>query len=565
MRVSEFTEKFININSTLPFSFKGREYFKPIYDSDANAELFLTGRQVGKSMYLVNRMISRACLMPNHQILFEAPREKQSKQFSKQKLRPILNSSPKLKPFLKLASTGKIDGLSILEAECFKNDSRIVLSTTYDGGDRDRGASMNDLLVDEVQDQLEEDITVIAESLSAAADPYMCWAGTPKTFGNYIEQLWQRSRQIYWVIRCDSCNTWQVPGDPEEITDLSKVIAPEGLLCKKCSRVLNVLNGLWVPKNSKAGFNGWHVSQLLRLVDGMPGSVKWKTPEGIYGIYDKYQYYTPSRFYNEVLGFSYDSAEKPLTFSDIKNVCLPYLKKAGSFDPSYFTSPIIMGIDWGRNNVNFTVVSISFMYQGKPTLIYMKKFDGAETDPRATARIIKNLFKAFGCSAVFCDNGMFWHYEHEIRDVFGNDFVNDHFNFIHYWQDTKYLVRKSAKNKKLLWKVSRNEAMNLFINHVKQRLLSIYNFEQFSEEKFHMDYMAVGYEVREMKDKGETLFFMGSGEGGSPTDAFHSHMYSWLGLMLTVGRFKFTLDDTDTPTEAAKPGNYPTQKKQLIT
>jgi hypothetical protein len=42
-------------------------------------------------------------------------------------------------------------------------------------------------------------------------------------------------------------------------------------------------------------------------------------------------------------------------------------------------------------------------------------------------------------------------------------------------------------------------------------------------------------------------------------------MYSWLGLMLTVGRFKFTLDDTDTPTEAAKPGNYPTQKKQLIT
>jgi hypothetical protein len=58
---------------------------------------------------------------------------------------------------------------------------------------------------------------------------------------------------------------------------------------------------------------------------------------------------------------------------------------------------------------------------------------------------------------------------------------------------------------------------------------------------------------------------MGSGEGGSPTDAFHSHMYSWLGLMLTVGRFKFTLDDTDTPTEAAKPGNYPTQKKQLIT
>ena len=545
IKPSTFTENYINLNRNFSFSFKGREYFKPIYDSNANVELFLTGRQCAKSTFLVNRMIARGALLEGRQILFEAPRERQSKQFSKQKLRSILINSPKLKPFLTLNSKGGIEGMSILQYECFKSGASITLSTTYDGGDRDRGASMHDLYVDETQDQLEEDITVIAESLSAATDPYMAWAGTPKSHANYIEQLWQRSKQIYWKIRCEGCGKWQLPGDPDRSIELHKVITPKGLLCEKCEKKIDVLNGLWVEKNSSGTFNGWHISQLMRLVKDIPGSIQWTTPEGIYGIYDKFKYYTPAKFYNEVLGFSYDSSEKPLKFSDLKNISLNERVMAQEFDPSYFLYPVIMGIDWGRNNVNYTVVSISVLYKGYPHLVYMRRLNGAESDPKITTKIIKELYRKFSCKAVYCDNGMFWHYEHEIRNLLGNDFVNNNFNFCHYWQDSKFNVRKSFKNKKRLWKVSRNEVMNLFINHIKQKLYTIFNFKQFTDEKFHMDFLSVGYEVRSSKDKTDTLFFMTSGEGGSPTDCFHSALYGWLGLLIESNKLKWGIDDSE--------------------
>ena len=71
-----------------------------------------------------------------------------------------------------------------------------------------------------------------------------------------------------------------------------------------------------------------------------------------------------------------------------------------------------------------------------------------------------------------------------------------------------------------------------------------YNFQEFVNESFHNDYLAVGYEVRETKDKGETLFFQNSKSAEAPTDCFHSHFYSWFGLNVSVtGRLKFYISD----------------------
>lgn len=547
IKASDFASNYLNINYKIPFKFKHREYWIPIYDSSSQRELFKTGRQSAKSTFLANRIISRASTMNGLQVLYEAPRKDQSDNFSYQKLMPIVNSSEKLRPFLKMTSTGIIDGVAVRKYTCFKTGAFVKLSTTYNGADRDRGLSINDLYIDEVQDQLDSDINILAEGLSASNIPYyLAYAGTPKSESNFIEKLWKKSKQNVWMIRCDACNTWQLPGREH----LEKSFRPEGLLCAKCERQLNMLNGVWISENPTGEFNGWHITQLMRLVPDMPGGVKWKDPYGAMGIYDKYTDpdMTRAKFMNEVLGFSYDSAEKPLQMADIKAMANPDMVKQEEYDPIKNMYPVVMGIDWGNNNKSYTVISISVLYKDIPHLVHMKKLTGAEADPVITVKIIKELYKKFECATMFVDNGMVYHTIHELRRQFGEDWVNNNINFVQYLgpsRDDKIVKKKTRhKERKRLFLVHRNEIMQLFISNIKQRKIATYNFPEFQKDKFYEDYLAVSYETRE-RDGGESLFFMNSSNTESPTDCFQSHLYSWLGLLINTNKLKFYLTDEE--------------------
>lgn len=543
MKPSTFAERFLYAMPGLPFSFVGREYFKPIYDSNSQIELFKTARQCAKSTFIANRIITRAVSIPGLQVLYEAPRKEQSSTFSYQKFGTILQYSPDLKPFLTTTKGGKIDGMAIQRYTCFKTGAFVKLSSTFNGADRDRGISINDLYIDETQDQHEKDVVILEEGLSASnIDPYEAFAGTPKSENNYIEKLWKKSKQIVWTVRCDACNTWQLPGE----YDLEKTFAPTGLLCQKCERRINVQNGRWVARNPQAEFNGWHISQIMRLVKGMKGSLKWKDPFGRLGVYDKYKHYPPDKFHNEVLGFPYDKADRPLVSRDLKNIANENLPMQKEFSHRHFMYPIVMGIDWGLNNNSFTSVSISCFTGDKPILLYMRRFEGSESDASITAKIIATLCNRYKVSHVFCDNGFFWHYETEMKKILGNDYVDKNFNFIQYGGFRKELILKVVNNKdrKLLWQVSRNEIMNLFLQQIKQKKVGIFNYEEFTKNNFQDDYLSVSYEIRENKDRGEFLFFQTSGDVDAPTDCFHAHLYSWLGLQLVVpNKMKFFIED----------------------
>ncbi len=198
-----------------------------------------------------------------------------------------------------------------------------------------------------------------------------------------------------------------------------------------------------------------------------------------------------------------------------------------------------MGIDWGVNNTNFTVVTVSMMYQDKPTVIYMERFSGAESDPYLTAKKIKKIYTDLECDYAFCDNGLYFHFEKPMRDVFGNEVINNKFHFIYYYQNDEKLIQKSKMTEKKLFKVCRNDIMNLYTNTIKKLNVRIFDFEEFTKEKFHNDFLSVGYEVRNSKDRGERLFFLSSKDCGLPTDAFHSSLYAWLGMMIVHGKLQW--------------------------
>ena len=280
----------------------------------------------------------------------------------------------------------------------------------------------------------------------------------------------------------------------------------------------------------------------MRLVKGMSGGLEWTSVDGM-GIWDRYKIYTPETFDNEVLGFSSDSAENPLVFDDLKNIGIEHMPMAEKYDPTIMSKPIVMGIDWGNNKKSYTVVSVYIEHYGLPTLVYMRRFDGAEADPAVLAKKIKDIYLKFKCDTIYCDNGMFWHFEKNIRETFGNKFVNENVNFVYYWQNEEKLLTRTRRMDKKLIKVSRNEIMNLYIGAIKQQKTKLFNFKSFVEKNFHSDYLSVSYETRQSKDRGERLFFMSSRDTSHSTDCFHAGLYGWLGMMMEQSKFKWYYDD----------------------
>jgi hypothetical protein len=55
------------------FSFKGREYWVPIYDSAADKIIAKCGRQVNKSTWLGNYSLSLCCIQPAFKTLYVSP------------------------------------------------------------------------------------------------------------------------------------------------------------------------------------------------------------------------------------------------------------------------------------------------------------------------------------------------------------------------------------------------------------------------------------------------------------------------------------------------------------
>src|SRR5207248_3571036 len=87
-------------------------------------------------------------------------------------------------------------------------------------------------------------------------------AGTSLTTDTALEQRWSESSQGSWVIKCP-CGHWNIPLLEHGALDM---IQPQGPLCVKCRRVLDVRNGRFVHANIgsfEAGYRGFHIPQII--------------------------------------------------------------------------------------------------------------------------------------------------------------------------------------------------------------------------------------------------------------------------------------------------------------
>ena len=400
---SEFTARWMYMphkSDLLPFSFTGREYLIPVYDTPAKRVLLMCARQVEKSTTLGNQMLAYAALRHYFRSLYVSPTETQTTTFSRDKVSTPIKYSEKLQ-----AMKGGSRYEDNVLYKKFVTESDLTFRFAFLHADRCRGLSADLLCLDELQDLLVDVIPIIEEALSHSPYQILRYAGTPKSLDNTINWYWENySSQNEWVIPCDACNHWNVP----DVANVGKT----HLICSKCGKQIYAKHdrAQWASmrdedwhRNPRDGtgksiaepFEGYRISQLT-----VPW-VAWST------ILDKRGRYGVGRFANEVLGRAYDSSEKLLSKTVLQPLCRPELRLVDAVN-FIGRNKTYMGIDWGgygQTQTSFTVVTIGTYLADKFTFIYAKRYEAAEADSDFMITHIMRTAHQFRVSLIGTDYG----------------------------------------------------------------------------------------------------------------------------------------------------------------
>lgn len=289
------------------------------------------------STMLGNLCLTYSALNPAFKTLYVSATAQQAQVFSTDRIKDPIETSEVLS-----ALTNRNLSQNVFFKQ-FTNRSQIRLRYAFLSADRVRGIPADNILIDEIQDILADNIPVIEECASHSEYKLKKYSGTPKSLDNTIEVYWQRfSTQNEWMVPCDSCNNWNELGENN--------IGKRGVICAKCGKPINVRHerAQWASmqpvtseNEDRVVFEGFRIPQIM---------VPWivDTEDGWSDILMKLEQYSRAKFYNEVLGLSFDSGSRPLKRNHIKSCCRHDIRMADLDKWVAKTGNLVfMGCDWG--------------------------------------------------------------------------------------------------------------------------------------------------------------------------------------------------------------------------
>ena len=514
-----------------PFTFEGRRHMRDIYDTSARRILLICGRQVEKSTAIGNSAIAYSCMVPGYRTLYVSPSATQTKTFSVDRLKEPLETSDILKGF-----TTSLLQQNVFEKQ-FVNRAKITLRYAFLNADRIRGIASWRLLIDEIQDILADNIPVIEQSTSHAPERWksFVYAGTPKSLDNSIEYYRSgtakdgtpMSTMGEWVVPCDRHG-----GDGGRYWNIlcEKNIQKKGLSCERCHQLINPMHedAQWAMMQAKGIFESYRIPQLM---------VPWRSWAEImldYGRYDR------ARFYNEVLGTSYDSGLRPLTRQQMRDVCTgdpmtpKYLEKYKTLSAS---NPVFAGIDWGTGENSYTVLTLGMYVNSKFTIFYAHRFTGEDVDPEPQLEKISQMIQYFNVRLIGTDYGGGFHPNDRLTRLFGPKRV---------W---KYQWMARGK-KKLEWKGSfrryqavRTEVLSDVFNAIKRKQLMFPVWSDF-EDPYAQDFLNVF-----AKYNNQLRMIQYDHRPDRPDDTLHSTTYCFLVSMLLYPRPDIIAPNRELPNQ----------------
>lgn len=498
----------------------GRNYLKPIYNADIEETLLMTGRQVEKSTTVSVKIANNVLQKPFSRNLYVAPLNDQVKTFSKSRLDKLFRYSKNNLIARRYKAANLVDQVFHKE---FTNGAEVYMRNCFEEADNIRGLSIDDIFIDEVQDIIVDALPVIMETQTRSKTPHLFLTGTPKTFSNTIQQKWEQSSQADWVIKCPACRREQVLSH-ESVT-------PTGFICRnsRCRRPLDDMTrafGRWEHRRPEKSLRGYRITQMM-VPDINPAAV-----------YKKIQTYPTIRLYNEVLGRSYEMADKPFSDRLIENMLdrgESILERTAGEYGKYANRPTFLGIDWGEGEKNgkagtgYTVMNVGVLEEdGVVRSIFQKRFErGEDIQGEYQLSYVDRLVNDFNCSVIVADYGGGFFQNQTLRQRYGNKFFQAHYVGdlkAHYNYDTesyKYIIKRSK------W-------ISEYIAECKAGRQRINALSSPNVEWMKDNLKGVYSEYRMSKSgRSEELFY--GHPIGSPDDFLHSLIYTWMASRIHRG------------------------------
>ena len=173
--------------------------------------------------------------------------------------------------------------------------------------------------------------------------------GTPKTKGGSYWNMWKKSSQNYFHLRCEKCGKFFPLYRPD--TKWEDIwIYGHTVKCPDCGCEQNKLEaqerGKWIPLNNpdECDYVGYHINQLY-----IPGFYR----ETIESAKPEHSPINTERIYmNEVLGEFYDGEGGTITGEEIRNKCIdPGRKMAQYITSDKNGKRVYAGFDWGQRGL----------------------------------------------------------------------------------------------------------------------------------------------------------------------------------------------------------------------
>lgn len=396
LKPTELVEKIFKIDNGKRFSFKGREYLLPIYNSSAPYLLIMSSRQAEKSTYLANTLLSRAFMQKMTSAMYVTSTQSQVGDFVRLRINPQFEISPILKKmYISNKRTNRISDRVLTNGVALFFRSIGFYATAI------RGISAQEIYFDEVQSIYSNNIPIAMECAHAFTDnARFRLAGTPMSTKNHFSRRWYASCQYEWIIKCAKCNKFNDPLGINHIDEKKSY-----LFCQFCGKPLNRIQGQWIAQNPASKLIGYRLTRL------MTPNARWNTPAGD-GILDKLKTYPLDLFYNEVLGSPVDSGSFAISEEEIyKWCCNDEFVDPNNVPPGLSGTVQVMGLDWAWSNPggehSHTIVTVATKNQDKIKIIYAKRFDGPRYhDPETVLEEIAKIAQSFSVQIIATDYGI---------------------------------------------------------------------------------------------------------------------------------------------------------------
>ena len=386
-------------------------------------------RQVGKSFQTALEMLVRALFTPYWNQLFVTPLQEQVKRFSQQYVSVLIQESPVRRMFNAKGSSSRVFSRTL------RNGSGMTFSYAMKDANRARGVQANEVIYDEFQMMFRDVLYVLQSTMGASPfGEYESFSGTPLSYGNVLNEMWNDSTMSEWVIRCVHCGYYNVPSAER---DLFKMIGPAhqdinkggtnrqgqkikkvpGLVCARCcppsarKELKNLKHiypehGRWMhlfPERHD-DFFGIHVPQAITPLHAY-SRTRWSD------LTAKIQGGNEAEIYNELMGEPCDSGFKPLTERELRRAaCLSHNNntKEALKAALRYKGRIALGIDWGgggMSGVSRTKAAIvGLSPTGKTDVLYGIDF-GSTSRVFDEVDLLMTLAVKFGCVMVCHDAG----------------------------------------------------------------------------------------------------------------------------------------------------------------